>query len=132
MNFEIARYIIRYFSHLLSDEERKAIVHYSTSYKSNNSKNPQKSMSLKSALREKDCTTENPKVLQLLENGIENFELNTAQRILENNPDQIKLIICPILPERLGQNSARMDIVGGTSLLITWYCQKRRSSNSNL
>jgi hypothetical protein len=96
LDIETAKYIIRYFSHLLTDDEGKAIVHYSTSFKLNYSKNPEKLTSLKAALKEKDWITENPKVLELLENGFGHFELTTASRILENNPDQIKLNKCPI------------------------------------
>jgi hypothetical protein len=91
MDQETAHYIIRYFSSFMSENERRAWKHWSTTYKMGEKPSPARiRLSLK-----KGWLTDDPNILSLLENGYDQFELDTAQRILKENPDSILLNNCP-------------------------------------
>ena len=73
MDREKVKYIISYFSRFLTDKERKAIVHYSTSYKLDYSQNPESLVSLKEEIKKQGRISGDPVVLKLLEDGFENL-----------------------------------------------------------
>ena len=93
MDKETARYIINYFSHLLSSAERMAIKHTTSTYKMAHStvENP----NLTKFFQEKGWLTSDQSVLDLLKDGYDNFELKVADRILSENPDKVFLNNCP-------------------------------------
>jgi hypothetical protein len=89
---ETAKYIISYFSELLTSEEKMAIRHTSSTYKLENSIT--ENSNLKREYEKKGWLTSNQKILNLLKDGYEIFELNSAKRIFEQNPDKIYLNKC--------------------------------------
>lgn len=93
MESETAKYIINHFSRLLSVEERMAIKHTTSTYKLSNSSS--NNTSINRLYRERGWLTSDQTVLDLLKDGYDNFELNVANRILSENPDQIFLNNCP-------------------------------------
>jgi hypothetical protein len=93
LNNETAKYIIDYFSDLLTGAERMAIKHTTSTYKLNhsNSNNTQ----LTRIYKENGWLTTDQTVLDLLKDGYENFELNVANRILTQNPGKVYFNYCP-------------------------------------
>lgn len=93
MDNETAKYIINYFSNLLTGAERMAIKHTTSIYKLNhsNSDNTQ----LTRLYKENGWLTTDQTVLDLLKDGYENFELNVANRILTHHPDKVFFNYCP-------------------------------------
>ncbi|WP_312825803.1 hypothetical protein [Epilithonimonas sp.] len=92
MNIEKAQYIIYYFSNLLSREEQIAIKHTNSCIiRGGDFDNPQiRNLYLKHGWIKKD-----QKVLQLLLNGYDNFQIQTAKKILEQNPVKVFFNNCP-------------------------------------
>lgn len=93
MDSETARYIIDYFSNLLKSEERMAIKHTHSIYKLEHSNSD--NIKLAKIYREKGWLTSEQSVLDLLKNGYDKFELNVAERILNQNYDKVFLNNCP-------------------------------------
>ena len=86
MDIEKAEYIINYFSNLLSREEQIAIKHTNSCIiRGDDFDNPQ----IRNFYLKHGWITEDQKVLQLLLNGYDNFQIQTAKRILEQNPDKV-------------------------------------------
>jgi len=86
MDRETAQYIVNYFSDLFTDEERLALKHIralDSGHKENH-------------LRKMGWLTNEKDVLDLIKDGYEAFEINTATRIFKDNPDLVFLNICPI------------------------------------
>ena len=92
MNPEIIDYILFYFSHLMNRNEAMAWRHYTTSYKT---KDSNVSDNRRKLYFEKGWMTEEPEVLKLLDNGIDNFRLKTAERIVREDNDKIFYNNCP-------------------------------------
>lgn len=93
MDTQTAQYIINYFSNLLTDLERMAIRHTDSIYKLENSISD--NANLIKVYREKGWLTSDQNVLNLLEGGYKQFELNTANRILSQNPNKVFFNNCP-------------------------------------
>ncbi|MFD2967753.1 hypothetical protein [Sphingobacterium bambusae] len=93
MDNERAKYIIGYFSNLLSSVERMAIKHTTSTYKINNSTSD--NTSLTKVYRERGWLTSDQNVLDLLKDGYDNFELNVANRILNQDSDKVFFNNCP-------------------------------------
>lgn len=90
---ETAKYIINYFSNLLTDLERRAIRHtHSTSKLEHRTSD---NANLIKVYIEKDWLTSDQNVLDLLRDGYKQFELNTANRIVSQSPDKVFLNNCP-------------------------------------
>lgn len=92
MNKERAEYIINYFSKLLSREEETAIRHTRHSIQTDDS--PDNPM-MRAIYLKHGWITEDQKVFQLLLNGYDHFQIQTAKRILEQNPDKVFFNNCP-------------------------------------
>ena len=92
MDKEKAEYIINYFSDLLTREEQIAVRHTNHSIKTGDS--PENPM-MRNLYLKHGWITEDQKVLQLLLNGFDNFQIQTAKRILEQNPDKVFFNNCP-------------------------------------
>lgn len=93
MDNETARYIIKYFSNLLTGAEQMAIKHTTSTYKIQHSNSD--SASLTRIYREKGWLTSDQTVLDLLKEGYDNFELNVASRIVAQNPGKVFFNYCP-------------------------------------
>jgi len=92
MDIENAEYIITYFSNLLSQEENIAIKHTNSCIiRGDDFENPK----IRSFYLKHGWITEDQKVLQLLVNGYDNFQIQIAKRILEQNPDKVIFNNCP-------------------------------------
>ena len=78
---------------LLTSEEKMAIKHTSSMFKleHSNSKNP----NLTRMYRENGWLTSDQSVLDLLKDGYDNFELNVANRIMEQSPEKVFFNNCP-------------------------------------
>ncbi|MBK6835327.1 MAG: hypothetical protein IPG89_14095 [Bacteroidetes bacterium] len=95
MDKETAKYILDYFTNLLNDKEKLALKHWHANTKIN-SGNPNSEYILAKTnfYKKRNWLTEDKKALELLKDGYDNFELNVAQRILENHRDEISLNNC--------------------------------------
>lgn len=90
---ETAKYIIRYFSNLLTSAEKMAIKHTTSIYQLEHSTSD--NLHLTKIFREKGWLTSEQSVLDLLKDGYENFELNIANRIIDQNPNRVFFNHCP-------------------------------------
>lgn len=95
MDKETAQYIINYFSHLLSHEEKLAIQHTSSTFKLDEASQTKNITTLTKIYKEKGWLTEDQTVLDLLKEGYDHFELKAAQRILDTKRDKVFLNTCP-------------------------------------
>ena len=90
MDKDTAQYIVTYYSSLMSEDEKLAWKHHSSILKLENNDNP-KTIEI---YKKKGWISEESEVLKLLEKGYDNFELETAKKILERYPEQIFLNKC--------------------------------------
>lgn len=88
---ETANYVLTYYSHLLSAKEKMAIVHTRHSIKIESRKN---NPAITEMYKSSGWLTDDQTILDLLRNGYDNFELLTAQRILESNDGNVFLNYC--------------------------------------
>ena len=93
----MAEYIVHYFSEFFTDDESLAWRHWSSNYKlehgtytSEEAKESRRKMNLKRGWMTKD-----PEVLRLLDGGIDQFKIRTAERILMDHESEIFLSRCP-------------------------------------
>ncbi|MCX6180413.1 MAG: hypothetical protein NT150_00605 [Bacteroidetes bacterium] len=91
MDAETASYIINYFSHLLTDVEKKALRHHSSLIKTKNLTNE----ALIKMYYKKEWLSTDQSVLELLKDGYGNFELNVACRVLLEHAQKVFLNLCP-------------------------------------
>jgi hypothetical protein len=90
---ETAKYILTYFSTLLTGAERMAIKHTASSCKLQHSTSDNTSVT--KIYKEKGWLTSDQTVLDLLKDGFDNFELKVAERIVSQNPDKVFFNNCP-------------------------------------
>ncbi|WP_044208697.1 hypothetical protein [Flammeovirga sp. OC4] len=95
MKTETIDYILNYFSGLMNEKEALAWRHYSSEYKLTHSENQDTVEKRRKIYLSKGWLTEDEQTLRLLENGIDQFRLNTAERILNENSDKIEFNKCP-------------------------------------
>lgn len=93
MDNETAKYIINYFSNLLTSAEKVAIKHTTSIRKLEHSTSD--NSNLTRVYKEKGWFTSDPNVLDLLKDGYEQFELNVANRILLQNESGVFFNNCP-------------------------------------
>ncbi|KAA0129274.1 hypothetical protein FY557_05065 [Chryseobacterium sp. SN22] len=89
MDKETVKYIIRYFGHLMTDDEKAALKYQMYMYKSSDNEKQRKIMIEKGWIRQ---TTETD---DLLRNGYEEFETDVAKRIVAQTPEKIFFNNCP-------------------------------------
>jgi hypothetical protein len=94
MDTETAKYIIDHYSKLLSVDENMALKHFRHQLTLENTE-PEKREKLTSSYKKIGWITDDKTLLDLLNDGIEAFELNAAQKILANYADKVFLNICP-------------------------------------
>jgi hypothetical protein len=90
MDQKTANYIITYYSNLMTESDKIAWKHYSSTIKLAGSNNAE----LLDMYKRKGWISEDEEILILLENGYDNFELNTAKKILQNFPEEVFLNNC--------------------------------------
>jgi hypothetical protein len=90
---ETAKYVINYFSNLLTSVERMAITHSTSTNKLQHSTS--ENTILTKIYREKGWLTSDQSVLDLLKDGYENFEVNVANRIIDQDTEKVFFNNCP-------------------------------------
>ena len=97
MDLETATYITNYYSNLFSTKESKAWKHWSTEYKlihgtyeTEEQRENRRKFNYKTG-----WMTEDPEILELLAEGIDNFKIQTAERIINSHGEKILLNNCP-------------------------------------
>lgn len=89
---EKADHIITYYSDLMNWEERKALRHHRSTLKLDDAKDVQLTrMYLKTG-----WLSDDPLILNYLNEGYIQFMLNCAARILKDNPDKVYFNLCPV------------------------------------
>jgi hypothetical protein len=97
LNLQLANYVVRYFPDLMSDEELKAQRHLFATMKVTGGRSDE--MAQREAendkFRSRMLSTE-PNVLNLAEDGYQQFQLETAARILRDSGGRVFLNLCPL------------------------------------
>ena len=88
---DIIEYISIYCTDFYNEVEKKAMKHYVAQVKFL----PYKDKIEKMAIAYKRDSTEDPEILKLLENGIQNFHEKSAERVLNEQFDDLNLNTCP-------------------------------------
>lgn len=88
MDKETVRYIIDYFSNLMTDDEMLALKYHIYTQKTEEDSKMRKTMV------ERGWINDTPEVKQFLKDGYEKFELITAQRMMQDSSDKIFLNRC--------------------------------------
>jgi len=88
MEQDQARYIVRYYSHLMSTEEKFAYTNLNVQLKSAHA-----SPSMQAHLSQ--LLSDNPEAVELAKDGLEAFEQQAAGRILEVHGNTVILNYCP-------------------------------------
>nr|WP_319570184.1 hypothetical protein [uncultured Draconibacterium sp.] len=91
MNQETAKYIINHFGQYMTTIESQAWRHYSSTLKLADNENH----ALRKMYFKKGWLSNDSEVLNLLKDGYDKFEKNTADRILTENKNEIFLNTCP-------------------------------------
>ena len=91
MDKEIAEYVFNYFSDFMSEKEVIAWRHYCSTVKLSGKENS----TMAKALKKRGFLTEDQTALNLLKDGIDNFQLRAAKRILADNKQKIFFNKCP-------------------------------------
>lgn len=89
MDKETINYIINYFSHLMTDDEKAALQYQMYMYKSSNNEK------LREIMIKKGWIRHTPETDHLLREGYEEFEINVAKRIMNETPEKIFFNNCP-------------------------------------
>ncbi len=92
ITIEKADYIIKFYSNLLTLQEAKALRHYRSTIKLDNAKDA----GLTRMYLKTGWLSDDPQILNYLNEGYVQFTLNCAERILKNNPDKVYFNLCPV------------------------------------
>ncbi len=91
VNKDTARYIITYFSELMTPAEKVALRHQQSLIKLEGDDDGSRTKLYYRSGRLSD----DPKVLKLLNEGPDQFLINCAERILKDCPEKVFLNLCP-------------------------------------
>ncbi|SMO43193.1 hypothetical protein SAMN06265171_101764 [Chryseobacterium rhizoplanae] len=89
MDQETTDYIINYFGNLMTKNEKLALKHQMSSFKSN--ENPQ----FRKIMIDKGWISSNPEITNLLENSYEVFKQNIVTRVMTETPEKVFFNNCP-------------------------------------
>lgn len=89
MDQETVKYIIRYFRHLMTGDEKAALQYQMYIYKSSHNEKQRK------IILEKGWICQTTETDSLFRNGYEEFEINIATRIVAQAPEEIFFNNCP-------------------------------------
>ena len=95
MTDEEANYVFRYFGASMTQEEALAWKHYSLSTKLEHSQNEESVEARRAIYFRKGWLTKDDEVLKLLDSGIDEFIRKVAQRILEEDSENVEFNRCP-------------------------------------
>ena len=95
MDNETAKYIVTHFSNFLTEKEKVAIRHISSTIKLDLTDNSVDHTSSVKVYKKAGWLTEDKEVLELLKHGFDSFEISVATRILTENKDKVILNYCP-------------------------------------
>lgn len=95
MDNETAKYIVDYFSYLMTDKEKLAIRHTMSTLKLDSADKTDSLSSLTKVYKEHGWLTTDQDALDLLKDGYDNFVIRVATRILSEHRDKIFLNYCP-------------------------------------
>ena len=92
-----ARYVIRYYGHLMTRQERLAQRHLVGTAKATHGRTDAADQSEveNTSHPARDLLSKDPEVLQLASDGIDAFTVRTARRILDKHSDEITFNYCP-------------------------------------
>jgi hypothetical protein len=98
-----ARYVFKYYGHLMTEHERLAFRHLITTAKATRGRTDVEAQTeakdstrrLRELRHMRDTLLDDPSVLLLARDGIEAFILRTGRRILKEHPDRIAFNCCP-------------------------------------
>ena len=96
MNPNLAYYVVRYYSNFMTDVERRANGHLMGTMKATLGRDD--ALAQQEALGEKQYgrwVTDDPQVLALAKNGMQEFRVRTATRILADHSGEVFLNFCP-------------------------------------
>jgi hypothetical protein len=97
MEGERARYVLRYYRHLMTVEERLAQRHLLGAQKTTHGRSDRAAQSeaRNGSRPSRELLSNDPAVLQLARGGVDAFEARTAKRILDEHSNQIAFTYCP-------------------------------------
>lgn len=96
MDQDTAKYIVCYFSELLTNSERAAIKHTHSMIKLDVEEIERNSNStLLNIYKKKGWISEDIEILNLLKDGYDNFEIRVAERIMSEHSKEVFLNNCP-------------------------------------
>jgi hypothetical protein len=93
-----ARYVVRYYDHVMTTQQRRASTHLAATTKATHGRSDeavQKELLKDSSHRLRSLFSNDPDVLQLAKGGIDAFVMRTAQTILDEHADEIIFNCCP-------------------------------------
>jgi len=96
LNLEVAYYIIRFHSDLMTETERKARLHLLATMKASKGCSDVEAQ-LEARKREvySRALSSEPRVVSLARRGFQQFQLTTAARVLKDSADKVFFNICP-------------------------------------
>ncbi|WP_338814758.1 hypothetical protein V9L05_05905 [Bernardetia sp. Wsw4-3y2] len=89
MDKETVSYIINYFSNLMTDDEKLALKHHMYIWKTN------ENLEMRHIMTQRGWISTEPKIINFLKDGYQEFELNVARRIMSETPKKVFLNNCP-------------------------------------
>jgi len=79
----------KYFSNLMTHDEKLALQHQMYIVKSTDNK------AIKDMMKEKGWINNDPQILNLLKNSYEEFQINVAKRMMNETPEKVFFNNCP-------------------------------------
>jgi coproporphyrinogen III oxidase-like Fe-S oxidoreductase len=95
MDNELSKYIVNYFTDLLTDKEKLGLKHLKSKYKIEHSDNKDNIEQRVQAYKKMGWLTEDKEILDLVRGGEEELDRKIADRILENHRDKVFINNCP-------------------------------------
>lgn len=92
ITIEKADYIISYYRNLLTLQEQKALRHHQSTLKLDDAKD----VRLTRLYLKTGWLSDDPLILNYLNEGYIQFILKCAERILKDNPDKVYFNLCPV------------------------------------
>lgn len=97
MDGEKARYVLRYYGHLMTTPERLAQRHLIGTAKATHGRTDTLAQreAENSSHPARELLSKDPNVLQLVSDGLAAFEVRTAQRVLDEHSSEVVFNCCP-------------------------------------
>ena len=95
MDKEFSRYIVNYFTDLLTDKEKLGLKHLRSKYKIEHSDNKDNVEQRVQAYKKMGWLTEDKEILEFVSGGEEELDKKIADRILSEHRDKVFINNCP-------------------------------------